>query len=85
MENNAIKDRGCIALAHALEENDTLLSLYLENNQNTAAGAKEIGKILQNKYKLSKINLNNNPLKDEGLKCIAEGLLDNDTLRVITL
>ena len=31
MENNAIKDRGVIALAHALEENDTLLSLYLEN------------------------------------------------------
>ena len=45
----------------------------------------EVGKILQNKYKLSKINLNNNPLKDEGLKCIADGLLDNDTLRVITL
>jgi hypothetical protein len=31
-ENNAIKDRGVIALAKALEENDTLLSLYLENN-----------------------------------------------------
>jgi Ran GTPase-activating protein (RanGAP) involved in mRNA processing and transport len=46
MENNAIKDRGVIALAHALEENDTLLSLYLENNSITAAGAKEVGKIL---------------------------------------
>ena len=34
------------ALAHALEENDTLLSLYLENNMITAVGAKEIGKIL---------------------------------------
>jgi len=32
MENNNIKDKGCIALARALEENDTLLSLYLENN-----------------------------------------------------
>ena len=45
----------------------------------------EIGKILQNKYKLSKINLNNNPLKDNGLKAISEGLVVNDTLRVITL
>jgi hypothetical protein len=42
-ENNAIKDRGVIALAKALEENDTLLSLYLENNQITQVGAKEIG------------------------------------------
>ena len=41
--------------------------------------------VLSNKYKLSKINLNNNPLRDEGLRDIAEGLMDNDTLRVITL
>jgi len=32
MENNAIKDKGAIALSRVLEENDTLLSLYLENN-----------------------------------------------------
>jgi hypothetical protein len=32
MENNGIRDRGVVALAKALEENDTLLSLYLENN-----------------------------------------------------
>jgi len=42
-ENNNIKDRGVIALARALEENDTLLSLYLENNNITSIGAKEIG------------------------------------------
>ena len=40
---------------------------------------------MSNKYKLSKINLNNNPLKDAGLRSIAQGLIDNDTLRVITL
>ena len=34
---------------------------------------------------MSKINLNNNPLKDDGLMAIANGLLENDTLRVITL
>lgn len=44
-----------------------------------------MGEILANKYKLSKINLNHNPLKDDGLKLIANGLMDNDTLRVITL
>jgi len=38
-ENNAIKDRGVQALAKSLEENDTLLSLYLENNQITHVGA----------------------------------------------
>ena len=62
-----------------------MLSLYLENNQITPVGAKAIGEILSNKYKLSKINLNNNPLRDAGLTAIAEGLMDNDTLRVITL
>jgi hypothetical protein len=59
--------------------------LYLESNNITSIGAKEIGQVLSNKYKLSKINLNNNPLKDKGLESIAQGLLDNDTLRVITL
>ena len=34
-ENNNIKDKGITALAKALEENDTLLSLYLESNQIT--------------------------------------------------
>lgn len=29
--------------------------------------------------------MNNNPLKDEGLRHIANGLVENDTLRVITL
>lgn len=72
-------------MSRALEENDTLLSLYLENNNITSVGAREIGQILANKYKLSKINLNNNPLRDEGVSSIANGLLDNDTLRVITL
>lgn len=32
LENNHIKDKGTIALSRALDENDTLLSLYLENN-----------------------------------------------------
>ncbi len=35
MENNAIRDTGAVALSKVLEENDTLLSLYLENNQIT--------------------------------------------------
>ena len=29
--------------------------------------------------------MNNNPLRDEGIIAIANGLIDNDTLRVITL
>lgn len=44
-----------------------------------------LGNILGNKYKLSKINLNNNLIGDEGLKHVAQGLMENDTLRVITL
>ena len=39
MENNGIKDRGVQALSKVLEENDTLLSLYLENNGITVEGA----------------------------------------------
>jgi hypothetical protein len=73
------------ALCKALEENDTLLSMYLESNSISAKGAALIGGILANKYKLSKLNLNNNPIKDEGLLKISEGLEENETLRVITL
>ena len=32
-ENNGIKDRGVIALAKALEENDTLLSPYFNSEK----------------------------------------------------
>ena len=63
--------QSCIVIQITLEENDTLLSLYLENNYITHVGAKEIGRVLANKYKLSKINLNNNPLKDDGLIAVA--------------
>lgn len=61
-------------MSRVLEENDTLLSLYLENNRITQEGAKAISKSLKNKVKLSKLNLNNNPIGDEGLKFISEGM-----------
>lgn len=32
IENNAIKDKGALSLSRVLDENDTLLSLYIENN-----------------------------------------------------
>ena len=35
LENNDIKDKGALALSKALEDNDTLLSLHLENNNIT--------------------------------------------------
>ena len=51
----------------------------------TEKGAKAIAKMLRNKVKLSKLNLNNNPIKDDGAQAIAEGIMHNETLRVITL
>lgn len=62
-----------------------MLSLYLENNGITAEGAKAIAKCLKNKVKLSKLNLNNNNIGDLGLQMIAEGIMYNETLRVITI
>jgi hypothetical protein len=35
LENNLIRDKGAMALSKALEDNDTLLSLHLENNEIT--------------------------------------------------
>ena len=40
--------------------------------------------MLSNKFKLSKLNLNNNPVGDEGFIKIANGLSEIDTLRIIT-
>lgn len=74
-----------IALSLALEENDTLLSLYLESNGITSEGAVALSRTLRNKVKLSKLNLNHNPIGDVGLKAIAEGITMNETLRVITI
>lgn len=44
-----------------------------------------MGEMLSNKYKLSKLNLNNNPIGDEGFIKIAMGLKEIETLRIITL
>ena len=41
--------------------------------------------MLSNKFKLSKLNLNNNPLSDDGFIKIAQGLTEIDTLRIITV
>jgi len=41
--------------------------------------------MLSNKFKISKLNINNNPIGDEGFIKIAEGLSDIETLRIITL
>ncbi len=54
-------------MSKSLEENDTLLSLYLESNGITFEGAKALAKSLRNKVKLSKLNLNYNPIGDIGL------------------
>ena len=44
-----------------------------------------MAKMLRNKVKMSKLNLNNNQIGDEGLQAISEGLQNNETLRVITI
>jgi len=41
--------------------------------------------MLSNKYKLSKLNLNNNPIGDDGLIKICDGLAKIETLRIITV
>lgn len=74
-----------MALSRALEDNDTLLSLHLENNWISKEGACALGVMLSNKYKLSKLNLNSNPIGDEGLSKLIAGLKEIETLRIITL
>lgn len=39
--------------------------------------------MLSNKYKLSKLNLNNNPIGDDGLIKICDGIAKIETLRII--
>lgn len=72
-------------MSKALEDNDTLLSLHLESNEISCEGASALGEMLSNKFKLSKLNLNNNPIGDEGFIKVAQGLNDIETLRIITL
>ena len=56
----------------------------MENNDIKKEGAYALGEMLSNKFKLSKLNLNNNPVGDEGFIKIANGLSEIDTLRIIT-
>jgi Ran GTPase-activating protein (RanGAP) involved in mRNA processing and transport len=41
--------------------------------------------MLLNKYKLSKLHINNNPIGDEGFHKIAVGIQKIETLRIITI
>jgi Ran GTPase-activating protein (RanGAP) involved in mRNA processing and transport len=59
--------------------------LHLENNNISRAGAYTLGEMISNKYKLSKLNLNQNPIGDEGFQRIAKGMTDIETLRIITV
>ena len=46
----------------------------MENNNISREGAYTLGEMISNKYKLSKLNLNLNPIGDEGFSRIARGI-----------
>ena len=46
-----------LVLAKCLEENDIMLSIYLENNTIGQDGAIALGEMFSNKFKLSKLNV----------------------------
>jgi len=59
--------------------------LHLDNNNIGSKGAIALGVMLLNKYKLSKLHINNNPIGDEGFHKIAVGIQKIETLRIITI
>lgn len=68
-------DKGCIALANALKESAPSLEvLEMSGNEITAKAALALSSLITSARSLTKLNLSENELKDEGAIQIAKAL-----------
>ena len=81
-----IHDDGCIALAHALQENTTLLSLGLAYNRMTTASYLAFARALQTNRTLQSIHLqaNRTHIGLEGCQALVDMLQDNYVLETLS-
>ena len=75
-----IGDEGAIALAKALEDNETLLKLEIHCNSIGDEGAKALSEMLKVNTTLKTLNLYGNKIGGKGAKALAKALEVNKTL-----
>lgn len=85
LSNQIIDDIKAQAIAAALIENRSLISIDLSFNKITAGGASAIAQSLEDHPLLTILNLQNNQIGSEGVLCIIEALKKNRVLKSINL
>ena len=84
-------DKGAAALADMLSSNETLADLIISNFNETFRWINKVGKVgavalaraLRVNNSLKELHLRNNDITDEGLKNLAEALLENTALEIL--
>jgi len=86
LSQNSLSDRGGIAIVEALENNKTLKALFLRRCAlSSPKFCESFGKTLMANQSLIEIDLGSNTFTKDGIKFIAEGLAQNNTLQVLRL
>jgi len=82
---NNIGVKGAIAIAGALQGNETLTTLDIDGNKIGDEGAKAIAEALQLNKTLTNLNISNNNIEDEGAKAIVKALETNKILTTLNI
>lgn len=86
LEENLLGNEGCEAIVEALKENTTLTDLTLQRNEIGDKGIKVVAKILlDHNISLSRLDLQENAITDEGADALCRSLERNTTLAEINL
>ncbi|CAF3973106.1 unnamed protein product [Rotaria sp. Silwood2] len=80
-----IGDQEAKALAYALQQNKTLITLDLQHNLIGPQGAQSLANALKENTTLTTISLENNQISDQGAQYFANALLQNKTLTTLNL
>ena len=82
IKNNNIGDEGCIALAEAMQQNDShkIEELSLFNNQIGAAGAKSLAAMIAVSRFLTSVNVSMNDITGDGAQQLADAALHKPSL-----
>lgn len=90
LDNTGMMDDGCEYLFERLLENTTIRQLYMSSNNLTVRAARSIAKYFRLKSEagtrgLHSLFIGMNPLKDDGVAALAEGLQEYDGLERLVI
>eukprot|EP01125_Pyxidicula_operculata_P004444 TRINITY_DN1684_c0_g1_i2.p1 TRINITY_DN1684_c0_g1~~TRINITY_DN1684_c0_g1_i2.p1 ORF type:complete len:115 (-),score=7.69 TRINITY_DN1684_c0_g1_i2:80-424(-) len=79
------KDHEMMYLTRLLKENTTITRLYIDRNEFTNTGVKELTDLLATNSTITELDIGSNDIGVEGVKHISEMVKTNTTLKILEL